>query len=402
MQPQAVTFIKKQTNFLMNKPKKIYAVLLFNSIVIISLGQCLGTEEEFKRFYKSNFSTLDQIEGIWSSNSTLTFYDQYGQPVDSKYTPQTGQFAIIRNGDNFKACSVSGNDDGSVVLFSKTATKGVYLYQKNFSGSNAVAKANAVISSGGLLEYTYEAPEEALKYALGKNFINGHSAVSEIKLIKLFPPFEDDPNFSPSSGTGFALSSDGFIVTNHHVIKGASNILVRGINGDFSNTLKAKILVEDKNNDIAIIKIEDQSFTSFGIIPYLLQGKSCDVGSSIFCLGYPLRATMGDEVKLTNGIISSKSGFQGDITTYQITAPVQPGNSGGPLFDDKGNLIGIINAKHLDAENVTYAIKTSYLLNLIDLIPSNTKLQTLNTLADKTLSEQVKIIKNFTYIIETN
>jgi len=153
---------------------------------------------------------------------------------------------------------------------------------------------------------------------------------------------------------------------------------------------------------LAIIKIDDASFTSLGTIPYTIPSKSCDVGCSCFCLGYPLRATMGDEVKLTNGIISSKSGFQGDITTYQITAPVQPGNSGGPLFDDKGNLIGIINAKHLGAENVSYAIKTSYLLNLIEIMPTPPKLPTVSQLTNKSLAEQVKLIKNYTYIIETN
>ena len=66
---------------------------------------------------------------------------------------------------------------------------------------------------------------------------------------------------------------------------------------------------------------------------------------------------MGDEVKLTNGIISSKTGFQGDVTTYQISVPLQAGNSGGPLFDSKGNVIGIVNAKHLGTENVSYVVK---------------------------------------------
>jgi S1-C subfamily serine protease len=111
---------------------------------------------------------------------------------------------------------------------------------------------------------------------------------------------------------------------------------------------------------------------------------------------------MGDEVKLTNGIISSKSGFQGDVTSYQISAPIQPGNSGGPLFDGKGNVIGTVNAKHDGAENVSYAIKTSYLINLIDLLPTPPKFQTISTVAGKPLTEQVKILKKFTYIIEVN
>lgn len=224
--------------------------------------------------------------------------------------------------------------------------------------------------------------------------------------IKMFPSATDNianaPSEGASSGTGYAISSNGYIVTNHHVTNGATSIKVRGVNGDFSKTYTAKVIIEDKNNDLSIIKIDDPSFTSLGTIPYIIVNRASDVGSSVFVLGYPLRATMGDEVKLTNGIISSKSGFQGDVTSYQISAPVQPGNSGGPLFDDKGNIIGIINAKHVGAENASYAIKASYLMNLIDLMPKPPKLQTISIVAGKPLTEQVKILKKFTYIIEIN
>ncbi len=224
--------------------------------------------------------------------------------------------------------------------------------------------------------------------------------------IKMFPSSTDNiansPSEGASSGTGYAISSNGYIVTNHHVTNGATSIKIRGVNGDFSKTYIAKVVIEDKNNDLSIIKIDDPSFTSLGTIPFIIANRASDVGSSVFVLGYPLRATMGDEVKLTNGIISSKSGFKGDVTSYQITAPVQPGNSGGPLFDDKGNIIGIINAKHVGAENASYAIKASYLMNLIDLMPTPPKLQTISTVAGKPLTEQVKILKKFTYIIEIN
>ena len=111
---------------------------------------------------------------------------------------------------------------------------------------------------------------------------------------------------------------------------------------------------------------------------------------------------MGEEVKITNGIISSNSGFKGDITSYQISAPVQPGNSGGPLFDDKGNLVGIINAKHSGTENVSYAIKSSYLLNLINSAPKSIKLQQINKISNLSLPEKIKVVKKYTYIIETN
>jgi S1-C subfamily serine protease len=382
--------------------RKFLFTIFLKFLALQSFSQCLSSEESFKDYFKKNISTIEPIEGIWSANSTVKIYNQNNQLVDSRYFPQIAQWGIISDGNKFRACNLSGNVPKSTVIFSKTATNGVYLYQQTYSTSYEPAKANVVFSTAGLLEYSYEVPKSQLKYELGDNYVNGISMFVEIKMIKLFPSLNDIQKSSPSSGTGFAISSDGFIVTNHHVINGALNIRIRGINGDFSKTYKAKLIVEDKKNDIAILKIDDIAFNSFGIIPYVISNKSCDVGTSIFCLGYPLRATMGDEVKLTNGIISSKSGFQGDITTYQITAPVQPGNSGGPLFDDKGNLTGIINAKHFGAENVSYAIKTSYLMNLIDVIPSVLKLQTTSLLSGKTLADQVKLIKNFTYIIETN
>lgn len=223
--------------------------------------------------------------------------------------------------------------------------------------------------------------------------------------IKLFPSASDiasSPSDASGSGSGYAISSNGYIITNHHVTNGATSIKVRGVNGDFSISYTAKIVIEDKNNDLSIIKIDDSKFTSLGTIPYIIANRTSDVGSSIFVLGYPLRATMGDEVKLTNGIISSKSGFQGDVTSYQITAAVQPGNSGGPLFDNNGNIIGIVNAKHTAAENASYAIKSSYLMNLIDIMTEPIKLQTVSTVVGKPLTEQVKILKKFTYIIEIN
>lgn len=219
--------------------------------------------------------------------------------------------------------------------------------------------------------------------------------------LKLYPTSTSAPIGMSSSGTGFALSTNGLVVTNHHVIEGANEITVRGVNGNFTKAYKAKVVLIDKNNDLAIIKIED-GFSGIGKIPFSIKSTNSDVGENVFVLGYPLRAKMGEEIKLTNGIISSKTGFQGDITSYQVSVPIQPGNSGGPLFDKAGNLIGIINAKLRGGENVSYAIKVSYLNNLIDLLPTKPTVNTVNNLSSLTLSEQVKILNKFVYIIETN
>jgi S1-C subfamily serine protease len=210
---------------------------------------------------------------------------------------------------------------------------------------------------------------------------------------------ETSSNEQKWSGTGFAYGN-GYIVTNHHVVDEAKSIKVKGIAGTFTTEYSAEVVASDKVNDIAILKINDSKFSSMGTIPYNVSTRMAEVGEDIFVLGYPLTQTMGDEIKLTNGIVSSRTGFQGDVSNYQITAPIQPGNSGGPMFDSKGNVIGIVVAHHAGAENAGYAIKTSYLKNLIESAGLNIVLPSGKNLSNLSLSEKVKRIKPFVYLIE--
>lgn len=236
-------------------------------------------------------------------------------------------------------------------------------------------------------------------------FDKGSMTVSEPEMInemylKMYPSFDASISsiVGEWSGTGFALK-DGYIVTNQHVVYGAQNIKVYGVNGNFSRDYSARIVAVDKNNDLALIKIDDFSFNGFTTIPYSVKTAMVDVGEDVFVLGYPLTQLMGNEVKLTNGIVSSRSGFQGDVSTYQITAPVQPGNSGGPLFDKNGNIVGIINAGISGAENVGYAIKTSYLKSLIENVETTSILPNNNQISSLTLPQKVAKVKDFVFLI---
>lgn len=110
---------------------------------------------------------------------------------------------------------------------------------------------------------------------------------------------------------------------------------------------------------------------------------------------------MGEEIKFTDGKINAKSGYKGEISTYQISVPIQPGNSGGPLFDNDANLVGITSSG-LDkskTDNVNYAIKTKYLNLLIDEINDNIELP--NTTLSKTtlLTEKIKVLSNYVVFI---
>jgi S1-C subfamily serine protease len=382
--------------------KTVLSTIFALFILIQASGQCLSSENAFKDYFKSHISSLDQIEGIWSVSADQELFDEYKQLRAHQDNPQAGFHTIIKKDDYYIVCQNSTSSTSSNMRFYRAANPTIYLFSQDFPQSRTVGKANAVLSNNGVLEFSIEIPDREVRKAMGNSYISGMSCVLKETWIKTYPTESEYKSDLPSSGTGFAITSNGIIATNYHVIKDAASINIRGVAGNFSKTYSAKVITEDKNNDLALVQISDNSFSSLGTIPYILPNRSCDVGTSVFCLGYPLISTMGEEVKLTNGIINSKSGFQGDITTYQVSTPVQPGNSGGPLFDDRGNLIGIINSKLTGTENVSYAIKVSYLLNLIDLMPTTPDLQAQSLIIGKSMPEQVKILKNFIYIIEVN
>ena len=160
-------------------------------------------------------------------------------------------------------------------------------------------------------------------------------------------------------------------------------------------------MVDDDQHDLAILQIADSALSSLPDVPYDLRSSSTSVGESVFALGYPLALVgMGKEVKFTDGKISSKTGYNNSLSSYQITVPVQPGNSGGPLFDNNGQLIGIINASIRNADNVSYAVKTDYLKVLLEVLPDPINFSLNPTLKDKTLSEKIQMLSQFVTLIK--
>lgn len=205
------------------------------------------------------------------------------------------------------------------------------------------------------------------------------------------------------NGSGFFLSNEGYIATNQHVIEGAKKIQVEYLENGEKKVFEAKVIVSDKPNDLAILEIIDEKFKMNHSIPYGLDFTIKDIGSDVFALGYPMADVLGDDIKYTEGTISSKTGVDGDISTYQISVPIQPGNSGGPLFDENGNVVGItssiLNREMFDSENVNYAIKISFLKNLIDVLPKKIKANNTDDLKSKAKTEKIKVIRSFIPII---
>lgn len=249
------------------------------------------------------------------------------------------------------------------------------------------------------------AVKDALYYLINYNYKFDETLIVNDNTILTRPEENDDWK---GNGSGFFISKNGYIATNYHVIKGAKKIEIEINQNNIKYNLDANVIVYDEENDVAILKLININNISFDIIPYALNKNTLDIGSSVFSLGFPLALTiLGTEIKFTDGKISSKSGFMGDENEYQITVPIQPGNSGGPLFDLKGNLIGItsssINREFDITENVNYAVKSIYLSNLIKYLPIDSTEILLNNEKNKVeieLTELIKILSEFVVLIK--
>lgn len=152
-----------------------------------------------------------------------------------------------------------------------------------------------------------------------------------------------------SSGSGFVVSSSGYLLTNHHVTNGCSNLKIRD-----SSKIEHDVTVvaTDARNDLALLQTimpvasPAATFRANG---------SVESGENVVALGYPLAGVLASEVNVSFGYVSATAGLADDTSKLQISAPVQPGNSGGPLLDQSGNLIGVVVAK-LDAIKIAKAI----------------------------------------------
>ena len=199
------------------------------------------------------------------------------------------------------------------------------------------------------------------------------------------------------SGTGFALTSEGYIVTSYHVIQGGDSLLIEGSN---RQRYHAEPVYSDIKHDLAILRITDKNFTGFGRLPYAVKSGQADLGERVFTLGYPR-----EDVVYGEGSLSARSGFEGDTAFYQVSIPVNPGNSGGPLLDERGNLIGVVSGRQNDAQSAAFATKSSYLVRLVDSLesakPTNPyHLPRFGQLAGTGRPQQLRKLQDYVFVVK--
>lgn len=215
-----------------------------------------------------------------------------------------------------------------------------------------------------LMDRVAVAMSNSLTYFDGSRQANRPQLPSARNSDRAIPAPSTQPKRTRSSGSGYFLSDQGHVGTNFHVVEDCSRLEVSGFGS-------AKVIKKDELNDLAIIQInkgEVPGFAKFRPLPVRR-------GEAVYVLGFPLSNILGDSLTISEGIVSSLSGIAGDVRHFSLSAPVQPGNSGGPVLDSSGLVIGTVVAK-LDAmktlevagtlpENINFAVQGNMMATLM-------------------------------------
>jgi len=257
----------------------------------------------------------------------------------------------------------------------------------------AVIATITLLSSGGYLIKQHEASITNLSKEIIHMKSVQEGIIDGIKTISQKRSFET----ANVEGTGFALNNNGYFLTSLHMVNKADSVFVMD---EEKNSYHATVVLADARLDIAILKIEKDSAAKFSAVPYVFKNTTADLGEKVFTLGFP-----AEDIVYGEGTIASLKGLT-DTAMYQISIPINPGNSGGPLFDEQGNVIGLIKSKNSNAEGTGFAVKSNYIMQLLNKIESDTlktQLQSSNrknALKNLSRSQQLKRIEPCVYNIK--
>jgi S1-C subfamily serine protease len=204
----------------------------------------------------------------------------------------------------------------------------------------------------------------------------------------------NDPLPGNYEGTGFLISSNGYVATSYHVIRDADSVFIE--NKKYGR-LKASIVKGDPKNDVAILKIEQVSFRA--PVPYTIHADEAALGESVFTLGFPR-----EDIVYGEGTVSASSGYGRNMQAYQIAVPVNPGNSGGPLLNKQGQLVGIISGQQTETQGAAFATKSSVLLAVLgegagDSLVQHIQLPKLNKLKMLNRVDQIKKLQDVVFVV---
>lgn len=349
-------------------------------------GEMLPGEKEFFEHVRKNNPDVDQL--VVEHTLFLDKFAQYGEThrLKSKLNDIHRQLSASGQLEQTRPAAV-------VVLWKK--------YKRVIGVAASIAGITALGISGLISLLSPKVSPDKVNYLMGQIQDQGHkinSLTTKLNSVTAPTTFEH-------SGTGFLIDGKGYLVTNAHVVKNATVVEVQNTLGEY----QARIIQLDRQADLALLKIEDTSYHAFNGLPYGISKTGSDLGEELFMLGYPR-----PEIVYSKGYESAETGFHGDTLTFQMTIAANPGNSGTPVLNNDGEVIGIISSSQQNAQGMVFAVRSKNIFRAIDAMKADSTLQK----TDSTLSHlsiplnsslkgvdrkhQLKRIQDYIFIVKSN
>ena len=361
-------------------------ILLLDAVERYLKGDMNPEEKAYFEKLRKDNADIDQM--VVEHSMFVHQIEAFGDNRNFKHNLHTIHSKLLRQGEIKEADKSSG---GKVVqLWNK--------YRRVTGIAASIAGLTAIVISGMFTMFS-PVPNKNEIRDLGREMNKIKRTITyqanQINEFKSKVPVDAHPT---SGGTSFLIDGNGYLITNAHVVRGASTIVVQNSRGQ---EFKASTVSLDNVNDLAILKIEDADFKPFSSLPYVMRKGDVDLGEQIFTLGYPR-----EEIVYNEGYMSSKTGYNNDSMTCQIGVSANPGNSGGPVLNKNGEVIGILTKSQTTAENVVFAIKSKSIFQAIDELKKDTSFQRVklpnnNTLKGLDRVQQVKQVSDCVFMVKT-
>jgi serine protease Do len=363
---------------------KMDDILLLDAIERYKSGEMTAQEITFFEELRKNNPDIDQL--VVENNFFIAEVEKHGAEKIFRHTLHEVEAKMI--------------DEG---VISKPVLKGkarvVHLwtkYKRVASLAAGIAGIVSVLTIGlaSIFNKTTNPDIDKLSRKVENLEKGQNKTVSELNEVK-GKINKIDPNaLAKSGGTGFLIDGNGYIITNAHVLKGKTIIASNTKGEQFITT----ICIKDIERDIAILKIEDKDFKPYTTLPYGFS-KTVNLAAPIFTMGYPK-----DEIVYGEGYLSSETGYKSDTLSYQIAISAEHGNSGSPVLNKHGDVIGILTDK--SNGGAVFAIKSMYIFNAIDNLKKDKehftiKLSTANLIKNLNREDQVKKVNNCVFLIKS-
>ena len=355
-------------------------------------GEMTAQEKSYFEDLRRNNAEVDQM--VVEHQLFLNQFDQYGSQKSFRALLNETHNQLVEDGSISQAPVATG---GKVIRF----------WNKNkrtIAVAASIACVTALTISGMLSYISPKAESNNQKIEFLSQQIKNIRETQKIQSQKI-QEIGDQPIKTPgdetlvqrSAGSSFLIDTKGYLITNSHVISNAQQIFVSN-NG---HNYQAVVVYDNPETDLAILKIESKDFVALSTLPYSIRKSGTELGEPIFTLGYPRNL-----ITYGQGYLSAQSGYDDDSLSVQISISANPGNSGGPIFDKNGDVIGILTSREKNADGVVFANKASNISKLVDKLRledttyNSIKLPIKNTLKGKQTTQQVEQLKSCVFMVK--